>query len=248
VWDEVKADGQGGLAERAGRKLVQSGGLYTSYPPVLLRLHLDGPLAPLWEAGSVAVNEVWAAYARYLYLHRLKDLHVLLACVAAAPGSTVWATEGMAVAEAIDPRQPGRFVGLAAGEMAPNTRGTTLIVQPALAEAQLAENQVGVADTADWSLEAQNGTAVVGRRPEATRQAPRRFYGVVTADPDRLGRDAGRIAQEIVAHLHGLVGTETEVTIEIRATNAGGFPDTVVKIVSENASALRFTDQGFEQS
>jgi hypothetical protein len=79
-------------------------------------------------------------------------------------------------------------------------------------------------------------------------EVPRRFYGVVAADPDRLGRDAGRIAQEIVAHLHGLVGTETEVTIEIRATNAGGFPDTVVKIVSENASALRFTDHGFETS
>ncbi|MGH9179866.1 MAG: hypothetical protein ACRD0N_15115 [Acidimicrobiales bacterium] len=70
----------------------------------------------------------------------------------------------------------------------------------------------------------------------------------MAADPDRLGRDAGRIAQEVVAHLQGLVGTETEVTIEIRATNAEGFPDTVVKIVSENATALRFTDHGFETS
>lgn len=70
----------------------------------------------------------------------------------------------------------------------------------------------------------------------------------VSADPDRLGRDAGRIAQEVVAHLHGLVGTDTEVTIEIRATNPDGFPETVVKIVSENAGALRFTDHGFENS
>lgn len=77
-------------------------------------------------------------------------------------------------------------------------------------------------------------------------QVARRFYGVVAVDPDRLGRDAGRVAQEVVAHLHALVGTETEVTIEIRATNPDGFPDPVVKIVSENASALRFKDHGFE--
>ncbi len=77
-------------------------------------------------------------------------------------------------------------------------------------------------------------------------QRPRRFYGVVAVDPDRLGRDAGRLAQEVVAHLQGLVGTDAEVTIEIRATNADGFPETIVKIVSENAAALRFTDHGFE--
>jgi hypothetical protein len=52
----------------------------------------------------------------------------------------------------------------------------------------------------------------------------------------------------VVAHLHGLVGTDTEVTVEIRATNHEGFPETVVKTVSENAAALRFTDHGFEQS
>ncbi len=252
VWDEVKADGQGGLAPGAGRKLVQSGGLYTSYPPVLLRLHLDGPLAPLWEAGSVTVNEVWAAYARYLYLHRLKDLHVLLECVAAAPASTVWASEGLAVAEAADPRRPGRFVGLAAGEMAASTRGTTLLVQPALAEAQAAEDRTAGAgsDAAGDAGQSPVGTTGVGStgRAQPAAVVPHRFYGVVAADPDRLGRDAGRIAQEVVAHLHGLVGTDTEVTIEIRATNPDGFPETVVKIVSENAAALRFTDHGFEQS
>lgn len=62
-WDALKADGEGGLAERACRKLVNGGGLYTSYPPVLLRLQLDGPLAPLWEGGRVTVTEVWKAYA-----------------------------------------------------------------------------------------------------------------------------------------------------------------------------------------
>jgi len=258
MWEEVKTDGQGWLAERAGRKLVQTGGLYPSYPPVLLRLRLDGPLAPLWAGGSVSANQVWDAYARYLYLHRLKDLNVLLACVSGAPASTVWASEGFAVAEAPDPRRPGRFAGLVAGGMAPLVRGTTLLVQPSLAEVQLAEAREAEADAevAGEPAGRRGPTGVPGgdrSGPGAgpavvAAPVPHRFYGVVAVDADRLGRDAGRVAQEIVAHLHGLVGTATEVTIEIRATNPEGFPETVVRVVSENASALRFTDHGFEET
>src|SRR5689334_6827250 len=36
--------------------------------------------------------------------------------------------------------------------------------------------------------------------------APKRFHGTVNLDPNRLGRDAGRIGDEMVAHLAGLVG------------------------------------------
>jgi len=57
-----------------------------------------------------------------------------------------------------------------------------------------------------------------------------------------------RTHENRVAHLQGLDGTDTEVTIEISATNASGFPDNVVKIVAENASALRFREQGFEET
>lgn len=239
VWDEVKVDGSGTLPERASRKLVQTGGLYVTYPPVLLRFSLDGPLEPLWSEGAVSANQLWDAYARYLYLHRLRDVDVLLDCVASGPASTVWASEGFAVAEAADPRDPGRFAGLVTGAMAPSPRGTTLLVRPGLAVAQQARE--------DERTAVSEGEAA----SEAGQDAPnvlRRFYGVLAVDPDRLGRDAGRVAQEIVAHLQGLVGTQTEVVIEIRAANDDGFPDPIVKIVSENASALRFADHGFEPS
>ena len=36
-------------------------------------------------------------------------------------------------------------------------------------------------------------------------------------DPLRLGRDAARIAEEVVQHLSGIVGAEVEVTLEITA-------------------------------
>lgn len=115
-------------------------------------------------------------------------------------------------------------------------------MRPAIAEAQL---------ETEWRARGEEPLPVDGVETgdgEAPVDRVRRFYGVVTVDPERLGRDAGRIAEEIVAHLNGLVGTDTEITIEVRATNNEGFPDDVVRIVSENASALRFKHNDFERS
>ncbi|MEE4111617.1 MAG: hypothetical protein V2I40_02300 [Desulfobacteraceae bacterium] len=44
---------------------------------------------------------------------------------------------------------------------------------------------------------------------------PRRFYGTVDPDATRVGRDAGKIAEEVIAHLAGLVGARVNVTVEI---------------------------------
>jgi len=35
---------------------------------------------------------------------------------------------------------------------------------------------------------------------------PKRFHGTVTLDSARVGRDASRIADEVITHLVGLVG------------------------------------------
>ncbi|MGH9126562.1 MAG: ATP-binding protein [Acidimicrobiales bacterium] len=236
-WEAVRADGQGGVIERAARKLVHGGALYTSYPPVLLRLELDGPLTPLWEDGDTTVDAVWEAYARYLYLHRLRDVDVLCRSVQSGPASTTWESEGFAVAESVD-RVRGGHVGLKRGEHVTSVRGTSLIVRPDVASAER-----------DAPPAAASGEPAGDRRVDEsgpTVRVRRRFYGVAPVRPERLGRDAGRIAEEVVAHLVGLDGTEVEVTIEIKAHNDGGFPEQVVKLVSENTSALRFTESGFE--
>ena len=68
----------------------------------------------------------------------------------------------------------------------------------------------------------------------------------VTLDAARVGRDAGRIADEIIAHLVGLVGSKVTVTLEIEAEIPSGTPDNVVRIVTENGRTLKFISQGFE--
>jgi len=75
---------------------------------------------------------------------------------------------------------------------------------------------------------------------------PRRFHGTVSLDPNRAGRDASRVAEEVIAHLTALVGANVRVTLEIEADIADGVPDNVVRTVTENGHALKFTSQGFE--
>ena len=75
---------------------------------------------------------------------------------------------------------------------------------------------------------------------------PRRYHGTAQLDPTRVGRDAGRIAEEVIAHLVGLTGAEVTVTLEIQAQVPGGVSDNVVRIVTENGRTLKLTSQGFE--
>ena len=62
----------------------------------------------------------------------------------------------------------------------------------------------------------------------------------------RAPRDAGRIADEIVSHLSGLMNSTVKVTLEIDAEIPSGAPDQVVRTVTENCRTLKFTSQGFE--
>ncbi len=68
----------------------------------------------------------------------------------------------------------------------------------------------------------------------------------MSLDPTRSGRDAGRIADEVITHLSGLVGAQVTVTLEIQAEVPGGVPENVVRTVTENARTLKFDSQGFE--
>jgi hypothetical protein len=76
---------------------------------------------------------------------------------------------------------------------------------------------------------------------------PKRFHGTVTLDPTRVGRDASRVADEVIAHLSGLVGAKVKVTLEVDAEIPSGAPDHVVRTVTENSRTLKFSSQGFEK-
>jgi predicted AAA+ superfamily ATPase len=247
AWQELRADGQGSLAMRASRRLVNDGHLMKAFAPVLLRLQLDGVLRSVWEDGHVAVANVWDLFARYLYLPRLRDIDVLLGTVKLGPASVTWQAEGFATADVFD-EKAGRYLGLVAGEHPPVVAVTTLLVQPALALAQLeAEPPTSAPPPQGPSGPLPSHPVPAGPEPEPVVPQTRRFYGVVTLDPERLNRDFGRVAQEVVQHLTSLVGTDVEVTVEVRAASNSGFPEQVVRTVNENARTLKFTSHEFEK-
>ena len=76
---------------------------------------------------------------------------------------------------------------------------------------------------------------------------PKRFHGTIALEATRVGRDAGRIADEVISHLSGLVGARVTVTLDIAAEVPSGAPEHVVRTVTENSRTLKFTNQGFEK-
>jgi hypothetical protein len=75
----------------------------------------------------------------------------------------------------------------------------------------------------------------------------RRYHATVHLDPARAGRDASRIAEEVISHLAGQAGAEVVVTLEIEARLPGGASEQTIRIVTENGRTLKFTQHAFER-
>ncbi len=245
AWDVLRVDGPTTLAVRAAKKLTSDGLLAVAYPPALLRQRLNGELNPLWEHGHTTVASLWAAFSRYLYLPRLRDLDVLIATVATGPGSLAWSEDSFATADA---HEAGRYVGLTAGGFATAVNTDTMIVRPDVAAAQLASEKPPGTGTVETGGDKDEPIGPGKVEPVPASGAPRRFHGSVELAPERLTRDFGRVAQEVISQLSALLGTKVDITVEISATYGDGFPDQVVRAVSENAKTLKFTDFAFEDS
>ena len=76
----------------------------------------------------------------------------------------------------------------------------------------------------------------------------RRFHATATLRHSRIGPDASRIAEEVVSHLDGIVGSEVTVTLEIEVHVPGGVPERVERVVTENCATLKFDAHSFEES
>jgi predicted AAA+ superfamily ATPase len=241
-WAAIRTEGHGPLAARASRKLEAEGQLQSAFNPLLLRLQLDGELAPMWAGGHVEVRDVWDCFARYLYLPRLPDIDVLLRAVEQGPASTTWQTEGFATAVVVD-ESSGRYGGLTVGSRPGSVGPSTLLVKPEVALGELETEVQPEAGATTGEVTAGTGTAPSPERP----RVPTRFHGAVRLEPGRVARDFGKIVDEIINHLASLDGTELEITVELDARLPNGFPESVLRTVTENANTLKFEPgSGFE--
>jgi len=243
-WQESRLQGQDALAIRAVKRLINDENLITQFSATRLRLELD---RYLWkEADHLNMKKLWQYFATYLYLPRLKDSQVLIQAVQEGVESTTWG-EHFGYSEAHD-EEKKRYLGLKRGQLTSvMIDGQSLIVKPEAAKRQLdAEREEPIIDIKGKPEEKEPGEKEHEEEEEKPAQ-PRRFHGSVKLDATRLGRDAGKIAEEIVQHLSAMVGANVEVTLEISANIPDGAPDHVVRTVTENCNTLHFTIYGFEE-
>ena len=246
----LKLSGSDGLADRASKKLRNDERLVLSLAPTRLRMELDR--VPLWRGGDhVAIRQLIEDFARYLYLPRLRDSSVLLSAIHSGLALLTWEKDSFAYADSFD-EEAGRYRGLRQGAIIPITQDDGgLLVRPDAARAQIEkETKLEVSAPAGSGIgSTQEEPAVTTPPPSSDPQEkrPKRYHGTVHLDSARVGRDAGRIADEVISHLVGLVGANVSVTLEIDAELPAGAPDHVVRTVTENGRTLKFqSSSGFE--
>lgn len=241
IWEALKLSGQEPLAIRASKKLRADELYLTSFSSTRLRMELDR--IPLWRGNHVEVRQLVEDFSRYLYLPRLKAPIVLLNSIRDGVSLMTWEIDGFAFADAFD-QNTNRYHALRAGQMInlDNVHSAELVVKSEIASHQL--DEIKKENSENPPPRPVDDPPVIGV-PEVSSK-PKRFYGVAPLDPTRVGRDASRIAEEVISHLAGLVGAEVKVTIEIEASIPDGASDNVVRTVTENSRTLKFTSQGFE--
>ena len=254
-WQAMRLSGQHSLAARASKKLKGDELLVTGFAATRLRMELDR--VPLWRGDHVSIKQIVEDFARYLYLPRLRDSAVLLNAISAGVALLTWEQEAYALADSFDD-EAKRYRGLRGGHVVPlpDADAPGLLVKPDIARQQLDTERAqppsgGEVAGAGAGGESQvpGGGSGSGEVPSGTPPVPRptRFHGTATLDSERVGRDASRIADEVIAHLSGLVRAKVTVTLEIEAEVPEGAPDHVVRTVTENSRTLKFTSQGFEK-
>lgn len=269
--DEIRIQGNDALARRTSKKLATDGQLVPALGGTTLRHHLD---TWLWkDKPHVTVGQLTEWFGRYLYLPRVVGRDTVLGAVKdGLSTASLLVDDTFAFAAGFD-EATGRYRGLQLRAIAPVLEPGSLVVKPAVAKAQIAADEVaerarrsaeetartqmggaeGVVVTvlASASRETRDGgPAAIAQAPVVVPAAPKKpsvFVGSIKLDSNRIGRDAGKIAEEVLQHLSTLPGAEVEVTLEIHVRVPGGIGDDLVRTVGENARTLKFTSAAFEK-
>jgi len=251
TWQAVRLSGTDPLAVRASKRLRSEEMLLTSIGSTVLRMRMDE--VPLWRGDHVEVRQLVEDYARYLYLQRVASADVLMQSIQDGVSLLTWHADAFAYADGYD-EAADRYRGLRGGQVVSvSMDGGCVLVKPEAARAQMEAEQpspsgTGGGETAAPGRPFGGGNAEGGDEESPTDTPPvlTRYHGSVELDPERVGRDAGRIADEVIAHLVGQVGADVSITLEIEARLPDGASEQIVRVVTENGRTLKFRTHGFE--
>ena len=244
-WQTFHLGGTGNLAERVSHRLIQDEQLLVQLGPIRLRMLLDD--YDLWRNQShVSIQRIWEDLCSYLYLPRLRNQGILQHAIKSAVSRLQ--NEEFAFAQGFDETK-GCYTGLVLAGQADSwiaQDDQCLLVKPEIAQQQIdettrAEEAVNHQGAEEGTLEDNDNIPVI---PPSVY---RRFIGSVPADPERLGLEAGRIAEEILSHLTSRPGAEVTVQLEIQARLPEGIQEKERQTIEANCQSLKFQHIGFER-
>lgn len=160
----------------------------------------------------MSIQQLREDFARYLYLPRLRQSEILFRAITDGLGLLTWSKDSFAYADSFD-EVLGRYRGLRCGQIV-NVSGENCSGLLVKAETALRQHEVE-AKVAMPALEGKSGT----RQEESSSPQkgdgapgpreilkPKRYHGSVDLDPTRVGRDAGRVADEVIARAAAVLG------------------------------------------
>ncbi len=230
-WHIVPVRGSDSLADRVSRRLVQDEQLLLTLGPIRLAMYLNDH--DLWrEQDHVLVQRVWEDMCTFLYLPRLKDSNVLINAVKSAVERL--ANDELATARRWneDEQEYEDLSIEGQSEVSIVLDGECILVK-----IDVAKDVVGPIDPDPDPNPDPDPDPVYSR-----------FFGSMEADPERLKRDVGKIADDVISHLNSVPDSTVTVTLEIHANAAQGFQEEIRRTVGENCSELDFKTSGFEES
>ena len=151
-------------------------------------------------------------------------------------------------------------MGLVAGSIPAVTLDQeSVLVKPEVAKKQREEEAQKAAISTPYKTAGQTASGEINEVQSATATLPdferietpqevvlRRFHGSVELDATRLGRDAGKISEEVLTHLISLIGAKAKIVLEIEVEVPGGIPKDKMETITENCKSLKFKSHGFE--
>ena len=227
-WQTTRATASGDIGVRVSKKLATEEKLIAVYGGVRVKMDIDR--YDLWsDRHDIAVGELWATYARFPHMPRVASFQALANAISDGTANLNWAQETFGYADA---HNDTTWVGVRIGEhLTPGVSG--LLIHP-----EHVPDAEGDDDEDDEDDEGGGG----GKKPPPPGAAKHQFYAQFDLDPVRSIKQLG----EILEHVGGKLGSELEISLEVRAKNAEGFDDRTRRTVSENAKNLGAKAAEFE--
>ena len=246
-WTAVRLQGNDPLAVRSAGRLKNDGQLVDQFGGASLRVEIDK--VPLWRRNHILLKQLQDDFFQYTYLPRLKNVGVLLKAIADGVQLITWKHDSFAYAEAWDADKQ-RYKGLKAGQVIyPVVDDSSVIVQPDIAQKQIDEETKpeGQAPKPETPRSEDGKLGSTGsKKPDNKEKTYKRFWGTVELDPLMPNKEIGKLSEEIIQHLSGLVGSKVVLKLDIDISVDEGIPEDVRKTVMENCNTLK-VEHGFEE-